>query len=400
MTDPEIKELVRKYLDGTLTPKEKGLLESWYTHQAASSPDGISDPEVRESLKRIGGRLPLERSAPGKINWPRIAAAIAIVMLAGAGWYFLVRGPDEAHSPEEQLAGDIAPGGNKAMLTLADGKTISLTDAASGRLALQSGVAVEKAADGQLVYQAPAAGNTSGAPAYNTIATPRGGQYQVTLPDGSKVWLNAASSLKYPASFTGLQKRRVELSGEGYFEITKDESKPFLVVSGQQTVEVLGTHFNVNAYRDEPAVKTTLLEGSVLVRTKSQTTANTKLETQNLPAGRQGSKLLRPGQQAIRQGDDFQVLEVDPEAAVGWKNGKFVFEEESLESILRRVSRWYDAEIEFTDERVKKIRFGGTMSRFDNISKVLSKLEITGDVRFEIVPAEDPSLQKVVVRSK
>lgn len=375
MKEKEFQErLVRRYINNQASEEE---LEVYFHLLRQGKLDDLMEKYMKERENAADG-IRMIRTSPARRLWIRTAAAAAAVIFLGVGIFLFL--PRKVQR-EEVLTSDVAPGGNKATLTLSDGQTISLTEAASGELAVESGVLVRKASDGQLVYEAPAAAAAAREITYNTITTPRGGQYQVVLPDGSRVWLNAASSLRYPASFAGMQERRVELTGEAYFEVAKDARKPFSVSSAQQTVKVLGTHFNVNAYTDEPVVKTTLLEGSVRVE----------------PAGGAPGVTLSPGHQAIRAADGFRVLKVDAPGAIGWKNGKFVFDGESLESILRRVSRWYDVEIEYKDAQTKKILFGGTMSRFDHISKVLSKLEITGDVQFEIVQEAGASSPKIIV---
>jgi ferric-dicitrate binding protein FerR (iron transport regulator) len=201
---------------------------------------------------------------------------------------------------------------------------------------------------------------------YNTISTPKGGQYQVTLSDGSKVWLNAASSLRFPATFSG-KERKVELTGEGYFEVAHNKKMPFHVTVNDLDVEVLGTHFNINAYADESAIKTTLLEGSVKVVKGNET------------------KIIEPGEQAsvTTSEDEINVKQqVDLEQVVAWKNGIFQFERADIESVMRQISRWYDIDVDYHG-RVSE-HFGGTISRDVNISDVLKMLEMTGGVNFKI----------------
>lgn len=295
--------------------------------------------------------------------WPKlsagIAAAIALIILA----LYLFKGVDSGTS-SVTFANDVAPGGNKAILTLTDGRRISLTDAAKGELAQQSGIRITKTEDGQIVYQA-AATKSAGHNGFNTIETPRGGQYMVVLPDNSRVWLNAASSLKYPTNFSSAKKRRVELTGEGYFEVAKDRRHPFIVSAGNQEIEVLGTHFNVNSYHDEPQLKTTLLEGSVKVVSK----------------GREA--LLTPGQQAVLTGGSIRVQDFNVRLAVAWKNNKFMFENDNIQYIMRMVSRWYDVEVVF-EGALPDDKFIGSMSRSEHVSEVLKSLELTGKVKFKV----------------
>ncbi|SMD11214.1 FecR family protein [Pedobacter nyackensis] len=302
--------------------------------------------------------------------WRKIAAAAVILVTLGAGTFYYFSGQKNIGD----LVQDIAPGGNKAILTLANGKKIILTDAKNGELAAQGGVVVTKLADGKIVYTVKPgkAGNSTP----NTIETPKGGQYLIVLPDGSKVLLNAASVLTYPASFADLKERRVQLKGEAYFEVAKvvmkdEEAKhkerrmPFIVVTDKQEIKVLGTHFNINSYADEPLTKTTLIEGSVLVEA----------------AGTE--KVLSPGKQAVVGPDGLTITEANIDEVLAWKNGYFMFESEDIESVMRKISRWYDVEVVFEGDRPKD-GFGGTVSRFSNVSKVLQKLQLTNKVHFKI----------------
>lgn len=313
------------------------------------------------------------KSKPYKRNfWPKIAAAAAIFIIAGGLFY--MEGDHlkkDASGIQTAALNEIAPGSNKAYLTLADGKRITLTDAVNGKLANQSGVQITKAGDGKLIYTISEHKREHwvGAAVQNTIETPRGGQYQVNLPDGSRVWLNADSRLSYPVSFAAKKERVVELTGEAYFEIAKDKQHPFKVKSSGQEIEVLGTHFNVNSYRDEPAVKTTLLEGSVKVTCAS---------------GQLKGLVLKPGQQSIVSGTELNVKSVDVNDVVDWKNGEFVFDNEPLPNIMRKVSRWYNVDIEYVNPGVKTNTFTGSVSKSDKITNILKMLQKTSKIRFTI----------------
>ena len=296
-----------------------------------------------------------------------ISVAAAIIIIAAAGLFFYSPNKNAEQPAKLTIKKDIAPGGNKAILTLSNGKKISLTDASNGQLAENSGIRITKTADGQLIYTVLGESRDLN-PKHNTIETPKGGQYQVILPDGSKVWLNAASSLRYPVSFEPLSKRQVELSGEAYFEVAKDKTRPFLVSTNGQEVEVLGTHFNINGYADEPSVKTTLLEGSIKVLNRIS----------------DNSQLLQPGQQSTITGNTTTVSDVDIQEVIAWKNGHFRFDDENLEGIMRKISRWYDIDVVWQDPSAKNERFAAVTSRFNNVSKLLRMLEQTGDVKFEI----------------
>jgi len=297
--------------------------------------------------------------------WPRVAAAAAIILMVGG---VLIYYNHKSVTQQSQFVkNDIRPGGNKAILTLANGQKISLTDAATGAIAKQAGVSIIKAASGQLIYSISNTNHTLGESVFNMVETPKGGQYQVKLPDGTEVWLNAASSLRYPATFESQKQRKVELTGEGYFEVAKDKTHPFIVKTDKEDVEVLGTHFNINAYSNEPDIKTTLLEGLVQVR-----------------AGDGNNVRIKPGERAIlKKSGKIEVGTTDVEEAVAWKNGKFVFTSESIESIMRKLARWYDVEVVYEGDFSDR-PFTGSISRFDNISKILDKITFTQAIHFKV----------------
>lgn len=295
------------------------------------------------------------------ITFRRLAAAAVILLLAGAATWLLA--PTAKQAPvaaKEQAATPIAPGGNKATLTLADGSVITLDSA--GNQTIHQGNQAIKQQNGQLLYTA--AGNT-GTVNYNKLSTPRGGQFQIVLPDGTKVWLNSATTLRYPTTFTGTN-RVVELEGQGYFEVAPDATHPFLVkVPSTQRdsmeVQVLGTGFDIMAYADEATVNTTLISGSVRVK--------------------QGNTLqtLQPGQQAVMDNDHhaITVRPADIKKVTAWKNGVFVFNNTALPAILREVARWYDVEIVYTATPSPEL-YGGGISRNLQLSSVLRLLEASG----------------------
>jgi len=267
-----------------------------------------------------------------------------------------------AEASEKRFRNDVLPGSDKATLTLADGSTVVLDDAKNGTLAQQGSSKVIKVG-GKLMYDP--ANNNSKEIVYNTISTPNGGQYQLELPDGSLVWLNATSSIHFPTSFAG-KERRVEITGEAYFEIAKNRDMPFVVSVNGAEVQVVGTHFNVNAYNDEDNVKTTLLEGSV----KFVNDGNISI--------------LKPGQQAqlTNERTTKVVSNVDVDEVIAWKNGMFDFENAGIETVMRQLSRWYDVEIEYqgkTDDL-----FIAEMRRNIKLSDALKALELTGKVKFDI----------------
>ncbi|WP_119080657.1 FecR domain-containing protein [Chitinophaga alhagiae] len=368
------KELLDKYLSGQATSEEKALVESWYLQQGLPPSDLTAQQmqeEYEHGLQDLQARLPRTRRL-----WPRWAAAAAVLLGIAAGLYYLAPGGQPAapavatYLPEA----NIPPGGNQAVLTLASGKKVSLADAPIGRLASEEGLHVDKTAEGELLYSG-ADSPADGPETYNTITTPPGGQYQVTLPDGSRVWLNAASSLRYPVRFLQ-HARQVELSGEAYFEVNKQTGqvgnaavkRPFLVQARGQQVEVLGTHFNINAYTEEGAIRTTLLEGSVRVR-----------NTPGQPV------LLQPGQMAVNGGgqEAIRVMAADVNDVMAWKKGLFIFNNENIRDIMTRLARWYNIEVRYEGD-MTGVAFQGNYQRSRDLVNLLRTIEQTNSVRFKI----------------
>jgi len=305
-------------------------------------------------------------------GWIKYAAAI--IILFGIGTYLWTSSDKPKDQPvlNNKLAQtEILPGSNKATLTLSDGTSITLDSAANGAIAQQGNSSVIKLADGQVVYNKKKGTHTE--MLMNTMTTPKGGQYQLMLPDGSNVWLNAASSITYPAEFAG-KERRIKITGEAYLEVTKNKQMPFIVdVDGRSSVEVLGTSFNINSYSDEPDIKTTLLEGSVKV--------NGNITASN--AGNKNSVILKPGQQAQDAASGIHISSaVDIVKIMAWKNGIFNFEGEDVTTVMRQLERWYDLSIQFKSP-MPKITFKGKMYRNVTLSAVLDMLKDAG-VKFEL----------------
>lgn len=380
MENKRAEELLDKYLKGNCTLDEITIVESWYLKVTEEPEELLAEPDYHTLEQSIWAGIQQQNNPPKKlkIQWGWAAAAVILIAL-GFGLYQYRAISSSGEQNYDHLAhNDIKPGGNKAYLTLANGTKISLNDIRNGQIAEQSGVSITKTANGELVYTAKSAVAplNNKQPQFNTIETPRGGQYQVNLPDGTKVWLNAGSSLNYPTVFAS-SSREVQLKGEAYFEVAKriinGERVPFMVKTATQVVEVLGTHFNINSYENEADTKTTLLEGAVKVRPVSSS-------AQNNEAGR----ILKPGEQSVLKGTSIKVSEVDTEEALAWKEGLFMFDNENLESIMRKVSRWYDVEVVFQDNGLLTKDFSGTVSRFGNVSQVLKKIELTGSVHFKI----------------
>jgi transmembrane sensor len=365
MDEEYYKQLVKRYLDDKSSDKElevfahlirEGKLDHYLT-AALNAEAGIS-PEDDVMIHPVGkGRNIMPA-------WLKYFTAAALLLFSAAVFYVRTRSSGQPAIKTELVKNDVLPGGNKAILTLANGKKIVLDKAENGTIAKQGNISVDKIQDGSLIYQSAAdQGNVTGND-YNTISTPKGGEYAVTLPDGSKVWLNAVSSVTFPTTFTG-SERKVTITGEVYFEVAKDVARPFLVETKGQTVKVLGTHFNINAYADEHKIKTTLLEGSI------------KIDADN------GSKILRPGQQAEVTGDRIRVIDgVNTDAAVAWKNGYFIFDNTDLPSLMHQLSRWYGVNIIYSGNPGEH-EFVGEIKRKTNLSNVLKILAVSG-VRFKI----------------
>lgn len=365
--------LLQRYQEGKATPEEIQLIEQWYQELEEQGEWRWEEGEQQTLEASMEARLlqqtrPTPRVRPLRsFKWAAAAAAI-ILLLGGAGsWLLLHHRPASSAIATQpgKASSDIAPGRNGAVLTLAGGQKVVLDNSAKGQIGNQGNTVVLNT-NGRLTYAASTRKpSTGGSPEtlYNTLTTPRGGQYQLVLPDGSKVWLNAASSLKYPTAFTG-KERSVELSGEAYFEVAKNSSQPFLVKVGGIQVDVLGTSFNINSYRDEASINTTLLEGSVRVQHGSYKT------------------LLHPGQQAqvTTTSDASAAIEVihdaDLDKVMAWKNGFFNFQDASLEEVMRQLQRWYDIEIVY-EKDIPKLEFIGKMGRDLTLSKVLTGLEMS-----------------------
>ncbi|SEW52027.1 FecR family protein [Chitinophaga arvensicola] len=371
METKELAILSKKYLAGAASEAEKNRLLQWYNaydEQALTAHLTVAENEteavMEERMRRRlqAATLPVKTDAKvRRINWKAAAAAVLLLIAAGGGYYWL------QHDQPVPLAENktvILPGGDKATLTLADGTVVNLDSAGTGLVSVQGNTKVEKITHGQLIYKhedAPAAAVT-----YNVLRTPRGGQYKITLPDGTTVWLNACSSISYPTAFTG-KERKVTITGEAYFEVAQDAQHPFKVKMNQMEVLVLGTHFNINGYSDEGSIRTTLLEGAVLVNTA----------TYAVP--------LQPGQQsAVTPGGErvTGVRKVDVNSVIAWKNGYFSFEEADIPTVMRQLSRWYNIEVKYAG-KVPDVAFTGEIGRSLSQDQLLKVLHQAG-INFKI----------------
>lgn len=370
MNENEILALLKKYQEGTLSNEDKDKVDAWYLHKASNSNLQLNEYELEDSYEYLKAKLPLKQETKIIRIWPRVAVAASIAVLLGTGIFYFTKTkeqiPQVAEKPQE-----IAPGGNRGILTLSNGKQIVLADISAKDTIAKEGeedeVTIKMGANGVITYIINPNADASKADAnlFNTLSTPTGGQYNIVLADGTKVYLNAVSSIKYPTQFNGDQ-RIVELDGEAYFEVAKNKNKPFIVKSGDQDIEVLGTHFNVHAYDNESVVKTTLLEGSVAVNYKNQ------------------KAILKPGQQS-NVSDKFNkitIKQVDTEAAIAWKNGRFKFDNADLKTVMRQLERWYGINVEYRGD-VPDVRFNGGTFMNKNLSEVLKVLELS-NIKFKV----------------
>ncbi len=396
-SDERYQELAEKWLNNTISQQESEEFFQWYNSGQEKDiyiPKDYAEND-HELKKRIFAEInqnisdPVYSKSYSVQRW--FAAAAIIVAVLAAGLYFrsgtkeiqyvvtdkviskpIVSSPSkevshvsEIENKQSVVVNDIKAGENKAILTLGDGSKIILDDAKNGILANQGGNSVLKAAEGEIIYsflneiKDPLNEDQQAPLIYNTIETPKGGKFQIKLPDGSKVWLNAASSLRFPTVFNG-SKRQVELNGEAYFEVSPDKSKIFEVSTRNQVVQVLGTHFNINAYLDEPTVNTTLLEGSVRV---------SDLRT-NI------SQLLKPGEQS-QLSEQIEIVNLkSTNEAVAWKEGYFQFDKADIKTVMRQIERWYDVSVVYEGD-LPNYRFGGEIERNLSLLQVLKVLEKT-----------------------
>ncbi|HLA51805.1 MAG TPA: FecR domain-containing protein [Flavitalea sp.] len=371
MTRDEYIELYEKLLAGKCTAEEKELIESYkddfdWSEKPWGEEMGDKD-EIRQVIyKQLRQNLQPKKKSTIRYVF-RVAAAAAMLGLALTASLYLLRQQRKTNgkeAPGALVKQVIVPGTNKAILKLSNGATIELDSTHSGVFAKDEGVEIRQTAEGQIAYKKNQ--KLSSASTINTLSTPVGGQYQLRLEDGTEVWLNAASSISFPTAFSD-KERSVEVKGEVYFEVKRDPSKPFKVTFNGNTITVLGTHFNVMAYEDEDLNRVTLLEGSV-----------------NLSNASSQSKLV-PGQQAVvnRRTSAIENRKVNVEEAIAWKKGFFFFENENIESIMRKLSRWYNTTTDYQGD-MKGKEFSGTVSRFENISEVLDLLEETGSIHYKI----------------
>ena len=376
MTTEQFQLLYEKLLSGTITEEEEKQLSAYIGQLEIKNHPWKAEMGDKEEIEKEINQLLKQHIGPDKRAKVRFIGRLSAVAAAVTGTIILLTGiyrysshPAALYAYQPKAA--VVAGHtntherNKATLTLADGTVITLDSAGTGSTTTKNGIQIIQVQKGQIAYKDGETGSTA-APSWSTISTPTGGQYQIMLEDGTKAWLNAASSLRFPTTFRN-NERTVEVSGEVYFEIAKNEAKPFKVTFNGNTISVLGTHFNVMAYKDEAKSKVTLLEGAIKVSNNT------------------GQNILKPGMQAQLSSSDSQIFtcKANLEEAVAWKNGFFTFDNENIESIMRKIARWYDVRVAYQGDMRNKA-FSGTISRFENISEVLGMLELTGTIHFNL----------------
>ncbi|GAA4315416.1 FecR family protein [Compostibacter hankyongensis] len=401
MTEAELTMLIRRYLSGEATQDEKIKVEQWYESFDGAAPefmDGNAE-RIKESAarsldairKKMAAHTAKQEKAAALVSirggrakayrW-RVAAAAVLLLLFSGTAYFLTHtsGGQQTGKAVPVVKHDIAPGGNKAMLTLGNGTRITLDSIHPGMLPVQGNVRIMKLGNGRLVCKAVnEKGKSPERISFNTLTTPRGGQYEIILPDGTRVWLNAASSIRFPTAFTG-GPREVQVTGEAYFEVTRDAKRPFIVKvppsPGEEAlweIKVLGTHFNVNAYNDEASMKVTLLEGKVKVSERGPG-----------DSGIRSAKVVRPGEQARVKKDGIikLVKNADTEKTMAWTHDLFWFENDDVHAVMRQLSRWYDVDIVVQGDI--RDRFTGSIPRNLTFSRIFEILQQTGGMHYEI----------------
>ncbi|MNK36652.1 fec operon regulator FecR [compost metagenome] len=362
--------LATKYKEGNLSETERKDFLSWYGQIA----EELDEPESGENeavkvrmLQHINAHVTGQdiREQHVKKTPYRWMAAAAILVIFSAGWLFLNQ---SNKSKTDQVAVlkniEASPGINRAYLTLSNGQKIDLSNVNAGVIANLNGVSASKSKGNMLVYEASPNQVSNAVNKMSVLSTPAGGQYEVVLPDGTHVWLNAASTLSFPEQFSSTE-RRITLKGEAYFEVAHDASRPFRVSTSRQNIEVLGTHFNISAYDDEPRTLTTLLQGSVRVSSAAKNT------------------IIKPGEQAVSsERNDIQVQQANIRIAMAWKNGMIAFEDANLRQIMRQVARWYNIKVEFSGSENQEV-FTGGVSRDSKLSALLEILK-ANNIRFSM----------------
>jgi len=367
------QQVVNKILQQEILQQE--ILDQESLHKESIHAETLHHNAIRQdTLQHHNTKQPFQ--------WPgRLFAAAAVLFILAIPVYLYYDHTEQRNPVYTRYKGEVPAGSNKATLTLDDGKKLQLTGAKNGVLATQQGMKISKEADGRVVYEMMEQTPIVPAVHYNTISTPAGGQYQVVLPDGSRVWLNSLSSITYPISFVNLSERKVHLTGEAYFEVarrrTGNRFMPFIVTTPAQQVEVLGTHFNISAYAEEPQTRTTLLEGTIAVSRKGNF-----------------REILHPGEQS-RVNTSMEISQADTTTAVAWKNGFFKFENAGITSVMQQFSRWYDVDVAYQGA-VPANRFIGELYRDMSLRSALQLLTLA-KINYHIEAPANPRYRKRVV---
>lgn len=357
---------LREFFSYVQSPNYANLLEQLISN-TYENPAVLNSLSV-EARQKIFDSIILDQKEVTKPSkqfklWAKIVAVAAILTVILSVSLIYIKSGDTKHQKLSQNF-DIAPGSTKATLTLSDGRKITLSDTKDGELAKEAGVTIRKSANGEVVYEI--SDDVDGANKMNTLSTSNGETYKLRLPDGTFVWLNAASSLTYSSKLIENGKRTVSLTGEAYFEVAKDRAHPFIVTTRTQNVEVLGTHFNINSYPEEANINTTLLEGSVAVSMGKH------------------KQVIKAGEQVANNGASLQVNEVNVDNVVDWKNGDFNLDEIDFRVSMRKIARWYNVDIIYDASVPENIKSGGWISRDRNLSAVLKHIQSSGQVHFKI----------------
>lgn len=359
--DQYYKLLVERFTNGTATNKELEVFIKLVN-------EGKLDASLTDAINEVAGITENDEAAfPTLVKrnrlWPRIAAAASVLLMIAVSAYFILHKKAQQIQVAQAQPHDIAPGHNQATLTLGNGQKIILSKGLSGKLAQQGNTQIKVNGSEEIVYSGS---ENSSEVAYNTLSTSKGEQspYPLVLADGTKVWLNSNSSVTFPTAFAG-KTREVQISGEAYFEVVHNAARPFKVKAGNQIVEDIGTSFNINSYGDEPAIKTTLVEGSAKVLANGE------------------FKILKPGQRSIVTKTSVSTQASDSEAEIAWVGGKFIFHDEDLHSVMRQLARWYNIEVVY-DYQPTDVSIDGRFSKARNISQILKAFVQTGAVKFKI----------------
>ena len=373
MTKSEFLKLSDKFMVGKCTPEEVARLreyDDWITLQDDNwnGEMGEKDAVYKQIHDRLSREIGYKHQSKNNYTWLKIAAVLLLIVSAALLFY-----PSKPIVGKQQpiansaIKTHIVPGKQQATLTLSNGERIALNTLGSKSILTEQGASIIKSGNGLIYDIGKSVFNRNElSNKFNTISTPAGGEYHLILSDGTGVWLNAGSSLKFPVNFAKNQ-RVVEITGEGYFEVKKDPGRPFLVNAGTTQVKVLGTHFNVSAYANDKYITTTLLEGAVQLHKGTVST------------------LLKPGQQGISTAENtsISVRQADLESVIAWTKGRFVFNDINIKDVMKIVERWYDVDVEY-EGNVGNKKFGGTTSRYDNITELLNNMALTGGIHYKI----------------